>query len=70
MDYLYRVESEILSVEELYLLSVQNIEEILDYLKKEQKTHQNNYDFVHEDALLQRYEMAIEDLEKYYEKIK
>lgn len=48
------------------MITVENALEILDFLKKEQKRHEDNLDFVHEDALLQGYEMAIEDIERNY----
>lgn len=50
------------------MIIIENVLEILDFLKKEQKRHRDNCDFVHEDALLQGYEMAIEDIEKNYVK--
>ncbi len=48
------------------MITTENALEILNFLKKEQKRHEDNCDFVHEDALLQGYDMAIEDIDRYY----
>lgn len=48
------------------MITIENAKEVLNYLKQEQKKHEENNDFVSDDALLWGYDMAMEDIENHY----